>query len=43
MTQAVWKRRLTVLVSVAPGANGLVDRFCRCFAVSAFHVAVFAG
>ena len=39
----VSKRRLTILVSVAPGANGLVDRFCRCFAVFAFCVAVFAG
>ena len=39
----VSKRRLTVLVLVAPCANGFVDRFCRCFAVSAFCVAVFAG
>ena len=31
------------LVWVAPCANGLVDRFCRCFAVSAVCVAVFAG
>ncbi len=37
------KRRLTVLVSLAPCANGFVDRFCRCFAVSAFCMAVFAG
>ena len=43
MTQPVSKRRLTVLVSLAPCANGLVDRFCRCFAVSAFCMAVFAG
>jgi hypothetical protein len=31
------------LVSVAPCVNGLVDRFCRCFAVAAFYMAVFAG
>ena len=43
MTQPVSKRRLTVLVSVALCANGLVDRFGRCFAVSAFYMAVFAG
>jgi len=43
LTQPVSKRRLTVLVSVAPGANGPVDRFCRYFAVSAFCMAVFAG
>ena len=40
---AVWKRRLTMLVSLAPCANGPVDRFCRCFAVSAFCMASFAG
>ena len=43
MTQPVSKRQLTVLVSLAPCADGLVDRFCRCFAVSAFCMAVFAG
>ncbi len=43
LTQPVSKRRLTVLVLVARGANGLVDRFCRFFAVSAFCMAVFAG
>ncbi len=31
------------MLSVALGANGLVDRFCRCFAVFAFSMAVFAG
>jgi hypothetical protein len=41
--QPVSKRRLTDLVSLAPGANGFVDRFCRCFAVSAVCMAVFAG
>jgi hypothetical protein len=41
--QAVSKRRLTVLVLVAPCASGFVARFCRCFAVSAFCMAVFAG
>ena len=35
------KRRLPVLVSVAPGANGRFDRFCRCFALAALYVAVF--
>ncbi len=43
MTQAVSKRRLTVWVSVAPCANGFVDRLCRCFALSAVYVAVCAG
>ncbi len=43
MAQPVSKRRLMVLVSLAPDAIGLVDRHCRCFAVSAFYVAVFAG
>ena len=43
MTQAVSKRRLTVLVSLALCANGFVDRFCRCFAIFAFCMAVFAG
>ena len=43
MTQPVSKRRLTVWVSVVPWAIELVDRFCRCFAVSAFCMAVFAG
>ncbi len=43
LTQPVSKRRLTVWVSVAPCASGLVDRFCRCFALSAVYVAVFAG
>ena len=43
MTQPVSKRRLMVLVSLAPDAIGLVERFCRCFAVSAVCVAVFAG
>ena len=37
------KRRLTVLASVAPCANRLVDRFCRFVAVFAFCIAVFAG
>jgi len=43
LTQPVSKRRLAVLVSLAPCANGLVDRFCRCFALSAVYLAVFAG
>ncbi len=32
-----------VLESVAPDAIGLVDRHCRCFAVSAVCMAIFAG
>ena len=43
MAQPVSKRRLPVLVSVAPGANGPVDRFCRCFALFALCMAGFAG
>ena len=43
MTQPVSKRRLTVLVSARRCADRLVDRFCRCFAVAAFYMAVFAG
>ena len=31
------------LVLLARGANGLANRFCRCFAVSAFFMAAFAG
>ncbi len=37
------KRRLMVLVSLAPRANWRFDRLCRCFAGSAFCMAVFAG
>jgi hypothetical protein len=40
---AVSKRRLSVLVSARLCADRLVDRFCRCFAVVAFYMAVFAG
>jgi hypothetical protein len=43
MTLAVSKRRLTILVSLAPRANGRSDRFRRCFALSAVYLAVFAG
>ncbi len=41
--QPVSKRRLIVLVSLAPGANGFVDWFCSCFAISALCMAVFGG
>jgi len=39
----VSKRRLMVLVSLAPDAIGFVDRHCRFVAISAFFVAVFTG